>query len=58
MYKREQGDIGRVSVATRNLAGRLLEQNQREYVHQEAGVTEPTFALADAQIAQIEAEAF
>ncbi len=56
-YKRESGVTGRIDVPTRNLAGRLLEQNQREHVYSEAGITEPLFPVADAEIRAIEAEA-
>jgi hypothetical protein len=55
-YKREQGDVGRISVATRNLAGRLLEQNQREDVYAAAGLPEQLFTQADAVITAIESE--
>lgn len=52
-YKREEGDTGRVDVPTRNLAGRFLEENQRQQVFQDAGITEPTFTT-DAELRAIE----
>lgn len=49
-YRKYDGDVGQVDVPTRNLAGRLLEQDQREYVYAAAGVAEPAFPEADAEL--------
>ena len=49
-YKREQGFTGRVDVATRNLAGRCLEEWEREDTYNLAGVPDPGFPDSDAQL--------
>lgn len=52
-FQRDEGPVGRVDVPTRNLAGRFLEENQRERVFSDAGIPEPSFP-SDAELRAIE----
>lgn len=54
-FKREEADVGRVDVPTRNLAGRFLEENQREQVFSDAGMPVPKFP-SDEELRAAEAE--
>lgn len=50
------GSKARVSVATRNAAGRVLEQHQREAVYVAAGLPELVYPVQDGELALAEKE--